>query len=102
MEEINILKEKGVTEEELYDSKEQLKGSYILGLESTSGRMISIGKSELILKRVYTPAEILEKIDKVDIESTNKVINYIFDKRNMGAAVIGSMKKNTNIKKLFA
>jgi len=102
MEEINILKEKGITEEELYDSKEQLKGSYILGLESTSGRMISIGKSELILKRVYTPAEILEKIDKVDIESTNKVINYIFDKRNMGAAVIGSMKKNTNIKKLFA
>lgn len=102
MEEINILKEKGITEEELYDSKEQLKGSYILGLESTSGRMISIGKSELILKRVYTPAEILEKIDKVDIDSTNKVINYIFDKRNMGAAVIGSMKKNTNIKKLFA
>ncbi|HOR86954.1 MAG TPA: pitrilysin family protein [Bacillota bacterium] len=102
MEEITILKEKGITEEELYDSKEQLKGSYILGLESTSGRMISIGKSELILKRVYTPAEILEKIDKVDIESTNKVINYIFDKRNMGAAVIGSMKKNTNIKKLFA
>lgn len=102
MEEITILKEKGITEEELYDSKEQLKGSYILGLESTSGRMISIGKSELILKRVYTPAEILEKIDKVDIDSTNKVINYIFDKRNMGAAVIGSMKKNTNIKKLFA
>ena len=30
MEEINSIKDKGITEEELYDSKEQLKGSYIL------------------------------------------------------------------------
>lgn len=101
MEEINSIKDKGITEEELYDSKEQLKGSYILGLESTSGRMISIGKSELLLKRIYSPVEILEKIDKVDIEIVNDIIKHIFDTDNMGAAVIGSMDKDTDIRELF-
>ncbi len=102
MEEIRTIKEKGITEEELHDSREQLKGSYILGLESTSGRMISIGKSELFHEKIYTPAEILEKLDGVRIEDINKIIDHIFDMRNMGAAVIGSMQKNTDIRKLFS
>lgn len=101
MEEIRAVKEAGITEEEMYDSKEQLKGSYILGLESTSGRMISIGKSELLLERIYSPTEILERIDEVDMDSVNSIIKHIFDTDSMGAAVIGSMKKNTDIKKMF-
>lgn len=101
MEEIYTIKDKGITEEELYDSKEQLKGSYILGLESTSGRMISIGKSELLLDKIYLPSEILAKIDMVDMDSVNSIIKQIFDVDNMGAAIIGNMKKSTDIRKLF-
>ena len=101
MEEIYTIKDKGITEEELYDSKEQLKGSYILGLESTSGRMISIGKSELLLDKIYLPSEILAKIDMVDMDSVNSIIKQIFDIDNMGAAIIGNMKKSTDIRKLF-
>lgn len=101
MEEIYKIKDTGISEEELYDSKEQLKGSYILGLESTSGRMISIGKSELLLDKIYLPAEILAKIDMVDMDSVNSIIKEIFDTDRMGAAVIGSMKKGTDVKKLF-
>ncbi|MDD4503795.1 MAG: pitrilysin family protein [Clostridiaceae bacterium] len=101
MEEIRIIKEAGITDEELYNSKEQLKGSYILGLESTSGRMISIGKSELLLEKIYSPAEILERVDKVDMNSVNSIIKQIFDTDNMGAAVIGSMEKDMDIRKLF-
>lgn len=102
MEEIKEMKKAGITDEELYDSKEQLKGSYILGLESTSGRMISIGKSELLLDKIYSPQEILEKIDEVDMDSIKDIIEYLFDVDNMGAAVIGSMEKSTDIRKLFA
>lgn len=101
MEEIRTIKETGITEEELYDSKEQLKGSYILGLESTSGRMISIGKSELLLGRIYSPNEIIERIDKVDMENVNSIIKYLFDTDSMGAAVIGNIKENTDLRKIF-
>jgi len=101
MEEIKVIKETGITDEELYDSKEQLKGSYILGLESTSGRMLSIGKSELLLDRIYSPAEVLQRIDEVNMDGVNSIIKYIFDSESMGVAVIGSMEKNTDIKKIF-
>lgn len=101
MEEIREMKRAGITEEELYDSKEQLKGSYILGLESTSGRMISIGKSELLLGKIYSPAEILERIDKVDMNSVNSITRQIFNTDSMGAAVIGSMNGDTDIRSIF-
>lgn len=101
MEEIREMKKTGITEEELYDSKEQLKGSYILGLESTSGRMISIGKSELLLDRIYFPTEVLERINNVDMDSVSSIIKHIFDTDSMGAAVIGSMENNTDIKNMF-
>ncbi|MFZ5353770.1 MAG: M16 family metallopeptidase [Bacillota bacterium] len=102
MEEIRAIKADGITEEELYDSKEQLKGSYILGLESTSGRMISIGKSELLLNKIYSPNEILEKINKVDMDSVDETIKYIFNTNNIGAAIIGSVDKSLDVKKLFS
>ena len=87
--EISELKELGIKEQELFDSKEQLKGNYILGLESTSGRMISIGKSELLLSRIYSPEEILELIDSVKMDDVNHIINTVFDEKYKGAAIIG-------------
>lgn len=101
LDEINELKAKGLTEEELFDSKEQMKGSYTLGLESTSGRMISIGKSELMHNRIHSPSEVLEKIDKVDMDSINKAIKLIFDIDRMGGAVIGSLEKGFDLKDIL-
>jgi len=89
IEEINQIKANGISEEELYDSKEQIKGSYILGLESTSGRMNSIGKSELLLDKIYSPKEIIELIDAVTMDDINHVINLVFNIEKMGAAIIG-------------
>jgi len=88
IEEINQIKANGISEEELYDSKEQIKGSYILGLESTSGRMNSIGKSELLLDKIYSPKEIIELIDAVTMDEINHVINLVFNIEEMGAAII--------------
>lgn len=101
LEEINILKDKGLTEEELFDSKEQMKGSYTLGLESTSGRMISIGKNELMNNKIHSPSEVLEKIDKVDMDSVNKAIELIFNLDRMGGAVIGTFEKGFDLKEIL-
>lgn len=89
IEEINKIKANGISEDELYDSKEQIKGSYILGLESTSGRMNSIGKSELLLDKIYSPKEITELIDAVTMDDINHVIKLVFNTEEMGAAIIG-------------
>ena len=91
-EEIEKLINEGVNEEELYNSKEQLKGSYILGLESTSGRMISLGKNLIMQNTVYTPKEILEKIEKVTMTEIRETIDDIFKGKKYGYASIGNFK----------
>jgi hypothetical protein len=37
----------------------------------------------------------------VDMDSVNNIIKYLFDTDNMGAAIIGSIEKNTDIRKMF-
>jgi len=92
--EIDKLCKKGLSDEEIKKSKEQLKGNYILGLESTSSRMNSIGKSELVLGEILTPEEILAKIDKVDKDMVREVINMVFKTKDISLAAVGNVNKD--------
>lgn len=89
IEEIKDLKENYLTEKEIRESKEQLKGSFMLGLESTSSRMMSIGKAMLLNKRVKTTEEILSYIDNVDEETIKRVIDKIFNLDKLGVCIVG-------------
>ncbi|API93933.1 putative zinc protease YmxG [Virgibacillus pantothenticus] len=69
---------KGITDKELQNSKEQLKGSLLLSLESTTSRMNRNGKNELILKKHYTLDELVEMIDAVNHNSVQHVMDTVF------------------------
>ncbi|HEX3028656.1 MAG TPA: pitrilysin family protein [Clostridia bacterium] len=99
--EIKKLKESGIAKEELEKSKEQLKGNYILGLESTSSRMNSIGKSELMLGKIFSPEENLKKISDVSLESVEEVIDNIFKEGKMSFAAVGNIKKEVSKNKII-
>jgi predicted Zn-dependent peptidase len=75
------LKSEGITEKELNNSKEQLKGSLMLSLESTNSRMSRNGKNELLLKEHRTLDEIIRQIDDVQMEGVNELANSIFDEQ---------------------
>lgn len=88
--ELDTLRESGVTEEELAMAKEQMKSSYIFGLESVNSRMFSIGKNKLLLDRVYTEEEVLSSFDRVTREDIREVAEMIGDYSSYcGAAVTG-------------
>lgn len=97
MENINIIKRDYLTEEEIYRSKEQLKGNYILGLESTSSRMTSIGKSELLFGKITSPQEIASKIDKIELKDIINVINKVFDSKKYNIAYVGNFDNEKEI-----
>jgi len=99
--EIKILIKEGISKDELEKSREQLKGSYILGLESTSSRMNSIGKAEVLMGSIYTPDEILKKIDAVNQESVERVIKQIFCLDKISFAIVGNIKKEIDIRKII-
>ena len=77
LEQMNIEAKKllkdGVTDKEFSQAKAQLKGSYILGLESASGRMQAMGRGELLLRHPPAPEETIDKIQKVTKEDVLRV-----------------------------
>lgn len=75
---LDTLKRDGITEKELNNSKEQLKGSLMLSLESTNSRMSRNGKNELLLKRHRSLDEIIDLIDSVTKTGVDGLANRIF------------------------
>jgi predicted Zn-dependent peptidase len=68
----------GITDAELDEAKEQLKGQIMLSLESTSGRMTRLGRGELMLGRVLSPDEIIARIDSVTPEQVRTLAGRLF------------------------
>lgn len=88
--ELELLRKEGVTQEELQMAKEQVKSSYIFGLENVNSRMFSIGKNKLLLDKVYSDEEVLSGFDKVTREDILDAAGMIGDYRSYcGAAVTG-------------
>ena len=80
----------GVTEAELAMAKEQVKSSYIFGLESVNSRMFSIGKSKLLTDRIKSPEEVLKAFDSVTRNDITEAAALIGDYSSYcGASVTG-------------
>ena len=63
------MREGDISESEIADSREQLKGNLLLGLESTGSRMSRNGKYELLHGKHQTADEIIRLIDAVKREN---------------------------------
>ncbi|ANU10566.1 processing peptidase [Planococcus antarcticus DSM 14505] len=73
------LKNGGITQQEITDSKEQLKGSLMLGLESTSARMSRNGRHELLLGTHQSYDEVLEQIDQVSFQKVMELLEILVE-----------------------
>lgn len=83
----NDMAETGLTAEEIQKAKEQVKGSMMLSLESTSSRMSRLGKNELLLGREITIDETLSAINAVTVEDVHRVAKEILSQPFAIAAV---------------
>lgn len=90
--EIINLKCKKISKDQIDKTKEQLKSNYIMGLESTSNRMSSIGRSKLILDKIKTPDEIIEEVDLISKKDIDYLIDNVFDINKMSIAVVGKVE----------
>ncbi|MBE6013407.1 M16 family metallopeptidase [Anaeropeptidivorans aminofermentans] len=89
--EIKKLNTNKITEEDLAKTKEQLKSNYVLSLESTTSRMNAIGRGQLMLNKVLTPEEVIEKIDKVSIADLYELTEKTFDFDQMSICAVGNV-----------
>lgn len=92
-EEVSKFAKFGIDNERLRKAKEQLKGTYILGLESTSSRMFSNGKSVMFLDKINTPKDVLRKINEIDMSRVNSVMEKTFKNGIINSAYVGKEKE---------
>ena len=91
MHEFQDLKQHPVPEDELRRAKDHLKGSFMLGLESTSSRMSNLARQEMYFKRFFTLDEMLESIESVTSEGVQKVAQDLFQSKNITLAMLGNL-----------
>jgi predicted Zn-dependent peptidase len=85
---IEDVAEKGLLPDELERAKGHMKGSLVLSLEDTSGRMSRIGKSEIGHGEILSVDETLGRIDAVTSEDAARVAGDVLAKP-MTLAVVG-------------
>jgi len=95
-EEVSKFAKLGIGSEKLFKAKEQLKGSYILGLESTSSRMFSNGRSVMFMNKINTPKDVLRKINEIDMLRVNAVMEKTFKHGIINSAYVGKEKEMLN------
>ncbi|MBD1380061.1 M16 family metallopeptidase [Metabacillus arenae] len=95
---LSKLKGDGITQKELANSKEQMKGNLMLSLESTNSRMSRNGKNELLLKRHRTLDEIIDKINQVTDLKVNELANELFNDRYSVALISPDGNMPTSLK----
>jgi len=91
MREFRDLKDHKVPDDELRRAKDHLKGSFMLGLESTSSRMSNLARQEMYFKRFFTLDEMLESIESVTAEGVRKVAQELFQSKNITLAMLGNL-----------
>jgi predicted Zn-dependent peptidase len=85
----------GVRREELARAKNQMKGSVMLGLESTSSRMSKLAKDELHYGRRVSLDEVMANIDRVNESQLLRLSRELFDKRRLSVTALGPVSRRS-------
>lgn len=91
IEEFNKVKKNGITKEEMLRAKEHLKGSLVLGLESTASRMGYLARCIFYYGKIITVNEIFNDIDKVTHDDIIRVANKYIKDEHLTLTAIGDI-----------
>ena len=93
--ELKKVRDEGVTEEELAQAKQHMRGRITLALENSSTLAEWYAKQWALKNTVDTPEEQLAKLDAVTLDNIQEVAQEVVEFDNMKVAVIGPFKDDT-------
>jgi predicted Zn-dependent peptidase len=91
VEELRAIKKTPVPQAEVQRSKDHLKGSLMLSLESTSSRMSHLARQEIYFDRHFGLDETLAGIEKVTVDDVQRVAADLFKDGSLSATVLGNV-----------
>ncbi len=89
--EFRSLKSTPVPDEELRRCKDQLKGSLMLSLESSTARMSNLARQEMYFDRFYSLDELIDRIEAVSAQDLQSLATDFFHTDNIAVTVLGNL-----------
>jgi predicted Zn-dependent peptidase len=93
LKEVRGIKKDGITADELRRAKDHLKGSLMLGLESTSSRMNRLAKHEMNLGTFLTMDAMLAAIDAVKHDEVQALVTDLLDEDRLALTTYGPLDR---------
>ena len=87
--EINRLRNDVLSDKELRDAKEMIKGNFLLSMESTDNRMTRLAKNEVCFGRQIGWDEVMESIEAVTREDIRGLACEVFVPDRVAMVAIG-------------
>ena len=85
------IKQFSISSEELANTKEQMRGSFILSQESMSAKMNAIGKSMLLQNDFLSEEKILSIISEISMDDIAEAVQYMFDLSCLTVVYVGNV-----------
>jgi predicted Zn-dependent peptidase len=98
--ELRDLRERVVPDPELRRAKDHLKGSLMLGLESTSSRMSHLARQEMYFGRHVSLDELLAAIERVTADDVRAIAADLFRDGSVAATVVGPEGAELDVEEL--
>src|SRR5438045_3707012 len=80
-----------VSDEELRRAKDQLKGSLMLSLESSTARMSNLARQEMYFDRFFSLDESIQKFESVTAEELQGLAHEFFQTDSIAATFLGNL-----------
>jgi predicted Zn-dependent peptidase len=91
MTEFREMKGELIPEEELRRAKDQLKGSLMLSLESSTSRMSNLARQEMYFERFFSLDETIEQIESVSAEQVTEMAGCLFQTDKIAVTALGNL-----------
>lgn len=91
LDEFKRLKNELIPAEEMERVKDQLKGSLMLSLESSTSRMSNLARQEMYFDRFISQDEIIRSVESVTAEEVCTLANEIFKSEKVAVTLLGNL-----------
>ena len=101
--ELKILRKYGITNDELLKVKKQNETALLFNFKDSYEYLIYYGKNYLDKKPLYNISDMINNIEKINLDEINTIITKLFNSRNIIIGTIGNISESdqNNIIKLL-
>ncbi|MFA5995273.1 MAG: pitrilysin family protein [Patescibacteria group bacterium] len=100
--ELKQIKAEPVTNEELNNAKEYIKGQMALRFEDSSALAMWYGRQAVLTGKFVAPQERIKQINQVTVTDIQRIANQLFITKRLNIASIGSDHSTHHLKRLLA